>query len=68
VHFGDFCRLVESVGFARARVHGSHRIYHHDRLSLVLSLQDAGGCAKPYQIRQFLRTMERYALDLREGR
>ncbi|MDP9285881.1 MAG: hypothetical protein M3P41_13160 [Actinomycetota bacterium] len=31
---------------------------------VVLNLQEARGQAKPYQIRQFLRLVERYALSL----
>jgi predicted RNA binding protein YcfA (HicA-like mRNA interferase family) len=62
VDFGDFCRLVESFGFELVRTSGSHHIYSHPELSELVNLQDVGGQAKPYQIRQFLRLVERYGL------
>lgn len=65
VQFRDFVRLVESVGFELKRVSGSHHVFVHARIGQVLTLQEADGEAKPYQIRQFLRLMERY--DLRIG-
>jgi hypothetical protein len=43
-------------------VAGSHHIYVHADIDAVLNLQDARGQAKPYQVRQFLRIVERYDL------
>ena len=68
VRFSDFKRLIESAGFVLVRVKGRHHLYRHPRAAVLLNLQDANGMAKPYQIRQFLRTMEGYALNLRDGR
>jgi len=68
VRFSDFCALVEMAGFTLLRARRSHRIYGYPAAGLILSLQDADGYAKPYQIRQFLRTMTRYGLDPRVGR
>lgn len=34
----------------------------HQKLDELLNLQEVRGQAKPYQIRQFLRLVERYAL------
>lgn len=58
-------RLIEAVGFAPIRQKWSHRVYRKG--DSVLSLQDVRGQAKPYQIRQFLRTMDGQGLKL-EGR
>jgi predicted RNA binding protein YcfA (HicA-like mRNA interferase family) len=66
VRFADFIRLVEGVGFELKRVSGSHHVFVHRELREILSLQDAGGEAKPYQIRQFLRLVERYDLKIGE--
>lgn len=41
---------------------GGHHIYAHPDLAVNLNLQDVGGDAKPYQVRQFLRLLERYDL------
>ena len=66
VAFGDLIDLVEAFGFEFARVSGSHHIFTHPDISELLNLQEVRGEAKPYQIRQFLRLVERYNLKLRE--
>lgn len=66
VHFREFAALVEQFGFRLARIEGSHHIYQHDRIAEQLNLQEVGGEAKPYQIRQFLRLVERYDLRMKE--
>jgi len=45
---------------------GSHHIFVHGELSELLNLQNVGGEAKPYQIRQFLRLVERYNLIMED--
>lgn len=65
VSFGDFSALVTSFGFREARIEGSHHIFQHDNIPEQLNLQDVRGEAKPYQIRQFLRLVERYDLRWR---
>ena len=67
VAFGDFCRLLEHFGFANVRSEGSHRIYLHPAIPELVNLQNVGGQAKPYQIRQVLRLIERYNLKLEDG-
>lgn len=59
-------RLVESFGFELRRTSGSHHIFVHADVPELLNLQDVRGQAKPYQIRQFLRLVERYALGMEE--
>jgi predicted RNA binding protein YcfA (HicA-like mRNA interferase family) len=68
VSFSDFCRLVEALGFSMSRTSGSHRIYAHPDIPELVNVQDVGGVAKPYQIRQVLRLVERYNLRLRDTR
>ena len=68
VSFDDLTSLAEGFGFRLVRVSGSHHIYSHDRVAELINLQDVGGEAKPYQIRQFLRLVERYDLKLEENR
>lgn len=62
--FEDICRLVESFGFRLARVSGSHHIYVHPAINELVNLQEVAGQAKPYQVRQFLRLVERHNLKL----
>ena len=64
VPFGGFCRLVEGLGFRQVRSSGSHHIYAHPGILELVNLQSVGGEAKPYQIRQVLRLVERYNLSL----
>ena len=67
VAFDDMRRLVEAMGFELKRISGSHHIFAHEGVSELVNLQEVDGEAKPYQIRQFLRLVERYALELEDG-
>ena len=62
--FEDVRRLVEAFGFRLARVSGSHHLFVHPSINELLNLQEVGGEAKPYQVRQFLRLVERHNLTL----
>jgi hypothetical protein len=64
VSFSDMRRLVEAFGFELRRTNGSHHVFVHSDVRELLNLQDVRGQAKPYQVRQFLRMVERYALSL----
>jgi predicted RNA binding protein YcfA (HicA-like mRNA interferase family) len=66
VAFGDMRRLVEALGFELKRVSGSHHIFAHADVLELVNLQEVDGQAKPYQIRQFLKLVERYSLELEE--
>jgi len=66
VAFADMRLLVEAFGFALKRTKGSHHIFVHPEVPELLNLQEVHGQAKPYQIRQFLRLVERYALTTME--
>ncbi len=67
VRYSDFARLVAAVGFRMVRKRGSHRIYRHASVPGLLTLQESSGEAKPYQIRQFLRTMDEHGLTVRDS-
>ncbi len=58
--------LVEAFGFRLVQVAGSHHIYPRDDVAELVNLQEVRGQAKPYQVRQFLRLVERYGLSLEE--
>jgi predicted RNA binding protein YcfA (HicA-like mRNA interferase family) len=66
VSFGDMINLVEGFGFRPSRTRGSHHIYTHPEIPELVNLQEVGGQAKPYQVRQFLRLVERYNLRLQD--
>lgn len=58
--------LVRGFGFRLVRTSGSHHIFSHPAVSALVNLQEVGGEAKPYQIRQFLPIVERYNLRLED--
>lgn len=60
-------RLAMAFGFELQRTSGSHHILVHPEIPEPLNLQEIGGEAKAYQVRQFLRLVERYSLHLGEG-
>ena len=66
IAFTDIVNLVEGFGFELARVSGSHHIFSHPEIPELINLQEVKGEAKPYQIRQFMRIVERYNLKLEE--
>ncbi len=66
IHFDDMVSLVEAFGFRLARVSGSHHIFTHIGIRELVNLQNVNGKAKPYQVRQFLRLVEQYALKLED--
>ncbi|MDZ4278940.1 MAG: type II toxin-antitoxin system HicA family toxin [Dehalococcoidia bacterium] len=49
-----------------ARVRGSHHIFTHPDVPELVNLQEVQGEAKPYQLRQLLRLVERYNLRLED--
>ncbi len=66
--FDDVRTLVEAFGFSLMRISGSHYVFKHPAIPDLLNLQEADGEAKPYQVRQFLRLVERYRLILEESK
>ena len=64
--FRDVVILLEAFGFHLSRVKGSHHIFAHPNVPELVNLQDVGGEAKAYQVRQFLRIVERHNLRLGE--
>lgn len=64
VRFADLQKLLATLGFELARVSGSHHIYTHPQISEIVNIQNVGGEAKPYQIRQVLTLVELHGLRL----
>jgi predicted RNA binding protein YcfA (HicA-like mRNA interferase family) len=64
ISFNDFILLVEGFGFRLSRTSGSHHIFIHPLVKELVNLQNVNGQVKPYQIRQFMEVVERYALNL----
>ncbi|HEV8578949.1 MAG TPA: type II toxin-antitoxin system HicA family toxin [Thermoanaerobaculia bacterium] len=66
VAFGDMLYLMEGFGFTVVRVKGSHHLLSHEGIPELVNLQEVRGEAKPYQIRQALRLIELYNLELED--
>ena len=64
VKFRDMVDLLRGFGFTLERISGSHQIFKHKVIHIQLNLQNIGGEAKPYQIRQFLKIAEEYNLPV----
>ena len=57
-------KLAEALGFELSRTSGSHHIFTHPAIPELVNLQEVGGMAKAYQVRQLLKLVERYNLTL----
>lgn len=62
VRFEELCRAAELFGFEFRGGKGSHRVYVREGISEMLNFQNIKGEAKPYQVRQFIKVIERYNL------
>jgi predicted RNA binding protein YcfA (HicA-like mRNA interferase family) len=67
IRFTEAVACAEAFGFRLSRIHGSHHIYIHPNVPELLNLQNVHGQAKPYQIKQLLRLIERYNLAMEDG-
>ncbi len=67
VDFKDATRLLQALGFERLRIEGDHHVFAREDIPEQPNLQpDRTGQAKPYQIRQIKRLVEKYNLYLEE--
>jgi len=64
LRFEEACALARGFGFRLSRVSGSHHIFAHHSIRELVNLQEVGGKAKPYQVKQLLGLVERYNLSL----
>ena len=66
VKFAEMVNLVEGFGFRLSRTEGSHYIFTRPDIPELVNLQKIKGEAKPYQVRQFLKLVEKYNLKLED--
>jgi len=62
VRFEELCKAAELFGFKLRGGKGSHRIFVRKGIREMLNFQNVGGEAKPYQVSQFIRIIEKYNL------
>jgi hypothetical protein len=63
IRFARMCRIAEAFGFQTRKGSGSHRIYYREDFREILNFQNDDGWAKPYQVRQFIKIIEKYDLQ-----
>ena len=61
ISFDDLCRLLKNLGFDE-RIRGSHHIFRKAGVIEKINLQQDGGKAKAYQVRQVRATILKYGL------
>jgi predicted RNA binding protein YcfA (HicA-like mRNA interferase family) len=66
IRFAEAVACAEAFGFRLSRINGSHHIYVHADVPELLNLQNVNGQAKPYQVKQLLRLIERYNLQMED--
>jgi hypothetical protein len=64
IRFEDMTGLVRAFGFHVSRTSDSHHIFTHPAVPELVNLQNVSGQAKPYQVRQFMKLVEKYNLQL----
>ena len=64
IRFSEAANCAKAFGFELSRITGDHHIFVHPEVPELVNLQDVGGKAKPYQIKQFLELVEDYNLQL----
>ncbi|MCL0090472.1 transposase [Dehalococcoidia bacterium] len=62
VRFEQACKAAELFGFRFRGRKGSHRIFVRRGIREMLNFQSVRGKAKSYQVRQFIRIIEKYNL------
>jgi hypothetical protein len=63
IRFTRLCNIAEAFGFQTRKGSGSHRVYYREGVWEILNIQNEGGWAKPYQVRQFIKIIEKYDLQ-----
>lgn len=64
----DLVTLLVALGFSEVGGKGSHRVFARAGVAELVNLQETGGQAKPYQVRQVVTLVRRYDLRLEDER
>ena len=64
LRFAEALRLANAFGFQLDRVSGSHHILKRNGIAELINLQNVRGMAKPYQVRQLIKLVEKHNLPL----
>jgi predicted RNA binding protein YcfA (HicA-like mRNA interferase family) len=67
IRFNEMAALIQAYGFKLSRVSGSHHIFIKNDVDVIVNIQNVKGKAKPYQVKQFIKIIEIYSLEMTEG-
>ena len=62
VRFDEICKIAEMYGFMFKGGKGSHRTYARSGIIEMLNFQNVRGMAKPYQVKQLVKIIDKYRL------
>lgn len=62
IRFNRLCKIADMFDFRYRGGKGSHVIFVHEGVEELLNFQNASGWAKPYQVRQLIKIIEKYSL------
>ena len=62
IRFEEICKDAVDFGFMYKGGHGSHRIFVRQGIREMLNFQNVKGMVKPYQVRQFVKIIDKYDL------
>ena len=62
VRFDEIFGMAEVFGFKFKGGKGSHRVFVRAGITEIMNFQNVKGKVKPYQIKQFLKIIEKYGL------
>jgi predicted RNA binding protein YcfA (HicA-like mRNA interferase family) len=67
IKYRKFVKILDIFGFKikPGRGKGSHSIYYREDIDEIVNIQDKNGMAKPYQVKQLVRLIEKYDLTNR---
>ena len=57
--------LLGYYGFNLSRVTGSHHTFINPEVKEIINIQNVSGQVKPYQVKQFLKLVEKYNLQVK---
>jgi hypothetical protein len=63
IRFNRFLKIAFHLGFRVKGGRGSHVVLSKPNIPEILTIQDTGGRIKPYQVRQFLKILEKYNIE-----
>ena len=66
IRFSDFVQILKAFGFSHQRTNGSHQIYFNIIINKDINIQNFKGEAKSYQVRDFLKLIQRYELSFKD--